>query len=199
MKTLITLILTAFVATMSIAQEKNIETKSVELSDFISFIVNNYDANQDAQNLTFLVQVNSDEMNGENLVMLKQGFKLISERLNEESKISIIAYSKFNGIALNNASAKEVKLILHTISDIKNSISDFYNDGISLGYKTAEDNFQDDLENSVVMIRINQKAQNEIVDIEEEEKKEAKKQKSKALLVTALALLPELINVIKND
>lgn len=199
MKTLIKLILTAFVATMSIAQEKKIETKSVELNDFISFIVNNYNVDQDTQNLTFLVQVNKDKMNSENLVMLKQGFKLISERLNEESKISIIAYSQFNGIALNNAKAKELKLILHTISDLKNSISDFYNDGISLGYKTAKDNFKDDVENSVVMIRINQKAQNEIVDFDEEEKKIAKKKKSKALLITALALLPELINVIKND
>ena len=31
--------------------------------------------------------------------MLKQGFKLISERLDEESNISIVAYSKFNGVA----------------------------------------------------------------------------------------------------
>ena len=39
MKALITLILTAFVATMSMAQEKNIETESVELGNLILFIV----------------------------------------------------------------------------------------------------------------------------------------------------------------
>lgn len=57
MKTLITFILSAFVVTMSIAQEKNIETKSVELGDLISFIVDNYNLDSDSQNITFLIQV----------------------------------------------------------------------------------------------------------------------------------------------
>lgn len=198
MKTFITLILSAFVATMSIAQEKNIETKSVELGDFISFIIDNYNLDSDSQNITFLIQVNNDEFIGENLILLKQGFKLISERLDEESKVALVAYSKFNGIALNSTPANETKLILHTLSDLKGSISEFYNDGISLAYKTADDNYIEDLENSVVMIRIDQKAQNEIVNIEEEEKKIKNKKKTNALLVAALTLLPEVINLIKD-
>lgn len=198
MKTLITFILSAFVATMSIAQEKNIETKSVELGDFISFIIDNYNLDSDSQNITFLIQVNNDEFIGENLILLKQGFKLISERLDEESRVALVAYSKFNGIALNSTPVNETKLILHTLSDLKGSISEFYNDGISLAYKTADDNYIEDLENSVVMIRIDQKAQNEIVNIEEEEKKIKNKKKTSALLVTALTLLPEVINLIKD-
>lgn len=198
MKTLITFILTAFVVTMSIAQEKNIETKSVELGDLISFIVDNYNLDSDSQNITFLIQVNNDEFSGENLILLKQGFKLISERLDEDSKVTIVAYSKFNGIALNSTPANETKLILHTLSDLKGSISEFYNDGISLVYKTAEDNYNEELDNSVVMIRIDQKAQNEIVNIEKEEKKIKNKKKTNALLVAALTLLPEVINLIKN-
>jgi len=199
MKTIIALILLAFVATMGIAQEKNIETKSVELGNFISFIVNNYELDSDSQNITFLIQVHDDQLQGENLIMLKQGFKLISERLDEESSITIVAYSKFNGVALNSTPANETKLILHTISDLKGSISEFYGDGISLGYKIAEDNYNEEIKNSVVMVRIDQKAKNEIVDIEKEEKKLKKKKKSQTLLITALALLPELINVIKKD
>lgn len=131
------------------------------------------------------------------MILLKQGFKLISERLDEDSKVTIVAYSKFNG-ALNSTPANEVKLILHTLSDLKGSISEFYNDGISLAYKTAEDNFDEELENSVVMIRIDQKAQNEIVNIEKEEKKIKNIKKTNALLVAALTLLPEVINLIKN-
>lgn len=198
MKTLITFILSAFVVTMSIAQEKNIETKSVELGDLISFIVDNYNLDSDSQNITFLIQVNNDEFSGENLILLKQGFKLISERLDEDSKVTIVAYSKFNGIALNSTPANETKLILQTLSDLKGSISEFYNDGISLVYKTAEDNYNEELDNSVVMIRIDQKAQNEIVNIEKEEKKIKNKKKTNALLVAALTLLPEVINLIKN-
>ena len=62
MKALITLILTAFVATMSMAQEKNIETESVELGNLISFIVNKYDEDSDSKNITFLIQANNDAM-----------------------------------------------------------------------------------------------------------------------------------------
>ena len=132
------------------------------------------------------------------MILLKQGFKLISERLDEDSKVTIVAYSKFNGIALNSTPANETKLILHTLSDLKGSISEFYNDGISLVYKTAEDNYNEELDNSVVMIRIDQKAQNEIVNIEKEEKKIKNKKKTNSLLVAALTLLPEVINLIKN-
>ena len=62
MKALITLILTAFVATMSMAQEKNIETESVELGNLISFIVNKYDEDSDSKSITFLIQANNDAM-----------------------------------------------------------------------------------------------------------------------------------------
>ena len=48
------------------------------------------------------------------------------------------------------------------------------------------------------MIRVNKKAENEIVDIEKQDKKAKDKKKSNTLLVSALALLPELIDLIKN-
>lgn len=195
MKALITIIFVAFTVASSIAQKMNIETKSVELDNLISFIVNNYNDDSESKNITFLIQVNSEEMDGENLIMLKQSFKLISQRLDEHSNISIVAYSKFNGVALKMTSPKEIKLILHTLSDLKGSISEFYKDGISLAYKKAEENHNEELENIVVMIRVNKKAENEIVDIE---KRDKKKKKSNAFLITALALLPELIELIKN-
>lgn len=195
MKALITIIFVAFTIAPSIGQEFDIETKSVELDNLISFIVNNYNDDSESKNITFLIQVNSEEMDGENLIMLKQGFKLISQRLDEHSNISIVAYSKFNGVALKMTSPKEIKLILHTLSDLKGSISEFYKDGISLAYKKAEENYNEELENIVVMIRVNKKSENEIVDIE---KRDKKKKKSNAFLITALALLPELIELIKN-
>lgn len=186
------------------AQETDLEiiTKSVEIDDLISFVVQNYDAeDSNMKNITFLIQVKEDEMNGENLVMLKQSFKLISERLSVDSKISIATYSSFNGIALEPTSAKDLELILHTLIDLKGTIAEFYQDGISLAYKHAEENYEENAENSVVMIRLNQKAESQVVNIDDEEKnkKDArKKAKKNALLVTALAILPELINLIKN-
>ena len=92
-------------------------------------------------------------------------------------------------------------MILHTLIDLKGNIAEFYEDGISLAYKHAEENFDEAAYNSVVMIRLNQKAENQVVNVEKEEKdkKDAKKKaKKNALLVTALAILPELIDLIKN-
>jgi hypothetical protein len=199
MKTRNTLILSLLIIATSMAQENDILTKSVEIDDLISFVVTNYDAEElEDRNITFLIQVKDDQIEGENLIMLRQGFKLISERLTEDSKLSIVSYSKFNGIALQPTLAKEEKLILHTLTDLKGNIAEFYEDGIALGYQHADQNYDDMVENSVVMIRMNSKAQNEIVDVEQEEKKLKKKKKTNAILVTALALLPELITLIKD-
>lgn len=199
MKALITLLLSTLIIGTGNTQENNIETKSVDIDNLISFVVDNYSAEElKDRNITFLIQVKQDKLNGENLILLRQGFKLISERLSQESKLTIATYSKFNGIALQPTNAKEEKLILHTLNDLKGSIAEFYSDGINLAYQHADQNYEPDMANTLVMIRASHKAKNEIVNVDNEEKKLKKKQKNKALLVTALALLPELINVIKD-
>jgi hypothetical protein len=202
MKTLFTLILSTLIIGTSIAKQNDIETKSVEINNLISFVVDNYDAEDlEDRNITFLIQTKNDQVDGENLVMLRQSFKLISERLSENSTLSLVTYNKINGIALPTTSAKEEKLILHTLTDLKGSIAEFYSDGIALGYQHAEQNYNDTMQNIVVMIRMSIKAESDIVDISKDEqnaKKLKKKQKTNALLITALALLPELINVIKD-
>ncbi|MBT8273661.1 MAG: hypothetical protein KJO77_07640 [Bacteroidia bacterium] len=201
MKAIITFLFVVLGLAPGKAQETDLEivTKSVEIDDLISFVVQNYESEDiDMKNITFLIQVKEDEMDGENLVMLKQSFKLISERLSEDSKISIATYSKFNGVALEPTNAKDLELIMHTLIDLKGNIAEFYDDGISLAYKHAEENFEDNADNSVVIIRMSQKADIQVVDVDKEKKDAKKKAKKNALLVTALAILPELISLIKN-
>jgi len=199
MKTLFTLLLSMFFITSSIAQDNDIDTKSVEINDLISFVVAHYEAEDiEERNITFLIQVHNDKVEGENLIMLRQAFKLISERLSEDSKLSIGTYGKFNGIALQPTLASEQKLILHTLSDLKGNIAEFYKDGIATGYQHADQNYNDMVENTVVMIRVVKKATSEVVDIDKEAKKTKKKNRNKALLTAAMALLPELIDLIKN-
>ncbi|NNF76012.1 MAG: hypothetical protein HKN00_12550 [Flavobacteriaceae bacterium] len=201
MKTLINYLILLLSITVIKAQEApiEIETKSVDIEDLISFVVRTYEAGDiEHHNISFIIQVNSEELPGEQLVMLKQGFKLISERLSDESRISILAYSQFNGIALQPTNAKNLELILHTLTDLKGNIVEFYQDGIGLGYEHAEENYNDEAFNSVVMIRAAKKAENEVVDIEKNGKKAKQKKKRDALMVTALALLPEIINLIKD-
>ncbi|MBT8254380.1 MAG: hypothetical protein KJN68_10440, partial [Bacteroidia bacterium] len=78
MKTLINYLILLLSITVIKAQEApiEIETKSVDIEDLISFIVRTYEAGDiEPHNISFLIQVNSGELPGEQLVMLKQGFK----------------------------------------------------------------------------------------------------------------------------
>jgi hypothetical protein len=201
MKALITLILTAFLATTSIAQEMNIETKSVVLDNLITFIVENYsvkseDTESDQQNISFLIQAPETNLSIEDNVILKQAFKLLSNRLTEGDLISIITYSVFNGLALKQVEPNDIKKILHTINNFKSSIKEFHQDGIELAYKYAKENFDEEAINSVVMVR------NPNISSESENTSllpvKPQKKNNNAVLITAISLLPELLAIIKN-
>jgi hypothetical protein len=201
MKALITLILTAFLATTSIAQEMNIETKSVVLDNLITFIVENYsvkseDTESDQQNISFLIQAPETNLSIEDNVILKQAFKLLSNRLTEGDLISIITYSGFNGLALKQVETNDIKKILHTINNFKSSIKEFHQDGIELAYKYAKENFDEEAINSVVMVR------NPNISSESENTSllpvKPQKKNNNAVLITAISLLPELLAIIKN-
>ncbi len=199
-KTLSTFALALLLSIASHSQEKNIETESVTLDNFITFIVEHFSTNADStdtKNITFLIETYSDNFNTEDSVILKQAFKLLSRRITNKDLISIVTYSQFNGIALSQVEATDLKKLLYVIEHPKSSVKTFEVDGIELAYKFTKENFIEDSENSVVMIRMpNRKsevAQTEAIDI-----KKTSKKSSNAVVLTAIALLPEIISLIKN-
>jgi hypothetical protein len=201
MKSFITFILTAFVATMCMAQEKNIETKSVSLDNLITFIVENYsitsdETESDLQNISFLIQVPETNLSVEDKVILKQAFKLLSNRLTEDDLISIITYSGFSGVALKQTKPQDLKKVMHAVNNLKSSIKEFHQDGIELAYEYANENFDEETINTVVMIR-NPNISSE-VDISASLTAQPQKKKNNAVLITAISLLPELLAIIKN-
>ncbi len=182
------------------SQEKNIETESVTLDNLITFIVEHYKLQTDlteTKNITFLIETYSDEFNLEDKVILKQAFKLFSKRVTEDDLISIVTYSNFAGIALNQVDATDIKSLLYVIEHLKSSIKTIEENGIELAYEFAKENFIDDSENSVVMIRIPNRS-SEVAKTESSDTKKSTKTKSNAVVLTAISLLPELIAVIKN-
>ncbi len=198
MKLCITPILFMFITTLSISQEKNIETKSVKIEDFISFVVSNYHKNNNTfKNTTFLIQVQEEGLAVEDKVVLRQGLKLLSKRSGEEDKISIVTYNGFNGIALDNISVMDLKKILYTINNIKSSVKEFHDIGIELGYNHANDNFDEGAVNTIVIIR-NPNAKSLTSNDEMVGTTKLKRKGEGKVLITAISLLPELIAVIKN-
>lgn len=182
------------------SQDKNIETKSVSIDNIISFIVDTIERKQEdsdlpIQNITFLLQTPVDDLVVEDKIILNQAFKLVSKRLTEDDYISLITYTGFNGVALNQASAKDLKAILYTLENLKSSVKEFHEDGIALAYEHANETFLEDAINSVIMIRNPKASQDEQRSVQNTK---APKQKNNAVLITAIALLPEIISVIKD-
>jgi len=196
MRKLATALIVLFVMQIE-AQEKNIFTKSVQLQEFIPFIVNNYKREIDSiktRHITFLIPVdNSDEVT-ENSIILKQGLRLLASRLSEDDTVSIVAYSSINGEVLKPTSPKELKKILYTLNNIEKSVSEKHKDGIQLGYNLANENFNKDGVNSVVIVRDTNAGKN----LASTKKKKEKRPRNNAVLLTLISLAPEMIKILKE-
>lgn len=200
MKKLSIIALTLFTTVVMHSQEKNIETESVTLDNLITFVVEHFRTQEDStetKNITFLIETYGDEFNLEDKVILKQAFKLLSKRISEDDLISIVTYSNINGIALRQEAATDIKKLLYVIEHPKSSVKTFEDDGIELAYEFTKENFVEDSENSVIMIRIPNRTSQGDKTVATKANKTGKN-KGNAVVLTAITLLPELIAVIKN-
>ena len=215
MKTFVSLTLFLFITVIN-AQETTLTTKSVKLDNLISFVADNFplqqentdedeedeeDENHLNYQVTFLLETTTSNFSDEDEIILKQAFKFLSDRLSTKDKLSTVVYSGQNGLLLDNQSPKSLKKILHALSDVKKNIIEDYEDGIEEAYSHANTNFNTEAQNILVMVR-NPDAKAETSETEEivETLKAngAKTKDNSIVLLTAISLLPELIEVIKK-
>lgn len=215
MKTFVSLTLVLFFTFIN-AQETMLTTKSVKLDNLISFVADNFplqqentdedkedeeDENHLNYQVTFLLETTTSSFSDEDEIILKQAFKFLSDRLSTEDKLSIVVYSGQNGLLLDNQSPKSLKKILHALNDVKKNIIEDYEDGIEEAYSHANTNFNTEAQNILVMVR-NPDAKAETGDTEEIvetlKANDAKTKDNSIVLLTAISLLPELIEVIKK-
>jgi hypothetical protein len=204
MKTLFQFILVLALCNASSAQEKNIETESVAIENLINFMVDQYSSKTDTipkRNITFLIETYADNFNTEDKVMLQQAFKIMSKRLTEEDFVSIVTYSKYNGIVLQQSAATNTKKLVYAVENFRSSINYIEDNGIEVAYRLARENFTEETENSVVMIRVPQTIKEDAVQKTKTNMAKANNtnnKKSNAVVLTAIALLPEIIKIIKD-
>jgi len=209
MRKQITFVFVLFVIVQINAQENNVFTKSVQIETFIPYIVSNFKTTSDStktKNITFLIPATSTDELTENTILLKQGFRLLCDKLGKNDKVTLIAYSGLNGEFLPTTAGKEVKKVLYALNNIEESIKIKVEDGIQLGYDTADANFDENAVNTVVLIR-DTNAVNEVVKTDEETSKKdktekkvkkEKKVKSNAILLTIISLAPEVLRILKD-
>ncbi|MFD2823743.1 hypothetical protein ACFS5M_08685 [Lacinutrix iliipiscaria] len=202
MKTLIQMV---FVLTITIqiqAQEKIIRTESITIENVIPFMVEEYASPSEGHNITLLIETTKRNFTSEEGILLKQAVKYVSEQLSEDDYISIVAYNNLNGIVLEQTSAKSLKKLLNVINDFSSHLSSKTNDGITLAYNYANENYKEDIENTVIMIRNPNGSKvitsQELSKTSALENTEAKRPKNNMVLLTAIAVLPELIAIIKD-
>ncbi|MDC1504236.1 hypothetical protein N8475_03525 [Winogradskyella sp.] len=199
MKKLITTALVLMLSFIGSTQEKNIETDAVTIDNLITFVVENYSVKKDStntKNITFLIETYADGFNTEDRVILKQAFKLLTKRVTDNDLISIVMYSNYNGVALNQVKATDIKKLLYVIEHPKSSVKTLQDDGVEVAYTLTKENFIEAATNAVVMLRLPNRQShinNAIANVPTTQHKK----KSNTLVLTAIALLPEIIAVKK--
>ena len=166
MRALTTILLFVFVIQNGLSQEKQIDTKSVILDDFVSFIAENYslsknddedkteeEEEEDINNITFLIETTRKNPSQEDIISLKQSFRFLSKRLSDTDNISIVAYSGMNGLVLAKTSAKNIKKVLNALDNFKAQIDKECRDGIAYASEYANKTHDDLATNTVVMVR----------------------------------------------
>lgn len=200
MKHLIQLVVLLFVTVQLHSQEKTITTESVTLDNLLTFVIDHFENDGEPQNLTFLLKTHVNPFSEEDKFILKQTFKLLSKRLTEDDLISIATYHNYNGIALKKVVPNDFNKIMNTIEYPKENIKAFGTDGIELAYQYVNDTYEFDYENKVIMVKLPERASNRQNIASQLQSTTQAKQKGNgtAVVLSALALLPEIISVIKN-
>ncbi|WP_370390981.1 hypothetical protein [uncultured Winogradskyella sp.] len=200
MKTLLTSLFLFYAVSAVWGQHQQIETKSTTIDEFFNVVVNHSVSDTETpipQNITFLLETYALDFSTEDKTILKHGLKFLSKKLGEADFISLIGYGKYNGIILHKTEATNTKRLLNSIEDLHIRGSDETHDGIELAYKVAKSNYLEDGSNYVVMVRNpNGKPSTDVQALTADHKET--KPGSNTLVLTAIALLPEIIKVIKD-
>lgn len=104
-----------------------------------------------ASNLVFLIDV-SGSMSAQNkLPLLKAGFKMLTDQLRAEDKVSIVVYAGAAGCVLKPTSGNEKKKIMKALNDLQAGGSTAGGEGINLAYQLAKENFIEGGNNRIIL------------------------------------------------
>ena len=202
MKHVIQFVFVLFFSVQLQAQDDKVTTQSVTIENLIPFVVENYTSTSEGHNITLLIETTKRSFTSEESTIIKQAVKYLSGQLTEDDTISIVAYNTLNGIVLEETSAKNLKKILNAINDFSDYIREKPNNGITIAYNYVDENFKEDVVNTLIMIRNPNGSRvltsNDVMSKNNLVESTTKKSKNNMVLLTAIAVLPELIAIIKN-
>ena len=109
-----------------------------------------YESNKPS-NLVFLIDASGSMSAANKLPLLKMGFKLLLDQLNENDRVAIVAYAGAAGLVLPSTPASEKSTILKALNSLSAGGSTAGGQGINLAYNVAEEQLINDGNNRVIL------------------------------------------------
>jgi Ca-activated chloride channel family protein len=109
------------------------------------------DADRPAANLVFLIDVSGSMQSPDKLPLLKNGFRLLTQRLDQDDRVAIVVYAGASGLVLEPTAGNEAFKITAALDRLAAGGSTNGGDGIRLAYAVAADGFIPDGINRVVL------------------------------------------------
>ncbi len=102
-------------------------------------------------NLVFLIDTSGSMNSANKLPLLKNSFKLLLNTLEEDDTVSIVAYASASGTVLEPTAVRDKSEILAALNNLRAGGSTAGAAGLELAYKNAEENFDDEGNNRVIL------------------------------------------------
>lgn len=107
--------------------------------------------NQKPSNLVFLIDVSGSMESADKLGLVKRAFLLLTENLRPEDTVSIVTYASSDTVVLDGVSGEEKAAIMTAIENLTAGGSTDGSKGIETAYRLAEEHFQKDGNNRVIL------------------------------------------------
>ncbi|HRI78560.1 MAG TPA: von Willebrand factor type A domain-containing protein [Cyclobacteriaceae bacterium] len=107
--------------------------------------------NLPASNLVFLIDVSGSMEDPNKLPLLKASFKMLTEQMREQDRVSIVVYAGAAGVVLPSTPGNEKKTIIEALDNLHAGGSTAGGAGIQLAYAIAKQNFKQGGNNRVIL------------------------------------------------
>ena len=104
-----------------------------------------------ASNLVFLIDVSGSMMDYDKLPLVQQAFGLLTEKLTEKDRVSIVTYASGDAVVLEGANGIQKDKIMNAINNLYASGSTAGSAGIQTAYEIAEKYFIPNGNNRVIL------------------------------------------------
>lgn len=102
-------------------------------------------------NLVFLIDVSGSMNNPNKLGLLKSAFRLLTNQLRAQDKVSMVVYAGAAGVVLAPTSGSQKQTILDALAQLQAGGSTAGGEGIMLAYKIAQEQFVEGGNNRIIL------------------------------------------------